>query len=146
MATDGCWQVKRKPPTRVLRDGGVGRQRGDNQRKKPLHRAKREQRRGWWQGEGWLVTKETPPLAFRATEGGGRQRWWLVIKEPVGNGLCKDSVSLIIKSIKRNGGVPCTPAACRLLQPPFPPFRRVTVVVVVIVVVVVVFVTFSCRV
>jgi hypothetical protein len=51
-----------------------------------------------------LVRKETPPLAFRVTEG-----WWQAevvvgdkavatdVLEHIGNGLCKDSVSLIIK-------------------------------------------------
>jgi hypothetical protein len=66
------------------------------------------------------------------------------VLEHVGNGLCKDIVSLIIKSIKKKWRR--TLYAHRLLQPPLPPIRRVTVVVVVIVVVVVVFVTFSWRV
>ena len=55
MATDGCWQVKRKPPARVLSDGGR-----------------------CWQAEGWLANKETPPFAFCATEGvlAGRGGGW----------------------------------------------------------------------
>ena len=50
------------------------------------------------------MTKETPPLAFRATEGMvagrvvvGDKAIATNVLEHVGNGLCKDNVSLIIK-------------------------------------------------